>query len=91
MARELTKAFEECRTGTPAELSAHYQAHPPKGEIVLLIGPPVAVAASDEDADAMLVAALTRLKPSQAAAEVARATGKDRKALSARALELRQS
>jgi 16S rRNA (cytidine1402-2'-O)-methyltransferase len=37
VARELTKKFEEFRTGTPSELLAHYQAHPPKGEIVLLI------------------------------------------------------
>jgi len=36
VARELTKTFEECRRGTPAELLSHYDAHPPKGEIVLL-------------------------------------------------------
>jgi 16S rRNA (cytidine1402-2'-O)-methyltransferase len=39
VARELTKKFEEFRRGTAAELLAHYQAHPPKGEIVLLISP----------------------------------------------------
>ena len=37
VARELTKKFEEFRRGSAAELLAHYQAHPPKGEIVLLI------------------------------------------------------
>jgi 16S rRNA (cytidine1402-2'-O)-methyltransferase len=37
VARELTKTFEEYRRGTGAELLAHYTAHPPKGEIVLLI------------------------------------------------------
>ena len=37
VARELTKTFEEYRRGTPAELLAHYTAHPPKGEIVLLV------------------------------------------------------
>jgi 16S rRNA (cytidine1402-2'-O)-methyltransferase len=37
VARELTKKFEEFRRGTASELSAHYQAHPPKGEIVLVI------------------------------------------------------
>jgi 16S rRNA (cytidine1402-2'-O)-methyltransferase len=37
VARELTKKFEEFRRDTAAELFAHYQAHPPKGEIVLLI------------------------------------------------------
>src|SRR6266576_2821680 len=37
VARELTKRFEEFRRGTASELLAHYQAHPPKGEIVLVI------------------------------------------------------
>jgi 16S rRNA (cytidine1402-2'-O)-methyltransferase len=89
VARELTKKFEECRTGTPAELNAHYAAHPPKGEIVLLVAPPVEQPATAADADALLIAALQTHKASQAAAEVARATGLDRKALYARALELK--
>ena len=89
VARELTKKFEECRNGSPAELIAHYAAHPPKGEIVLLIAPPGAIETSEADAEALLRAALIQLKPSQAAAEVARATGLDRKALYARALELK--
>jgi 16S rRNA (cytidine1402-2'-O)-methyltransferase len=37
VARELTKKFEEFRRGSAAELLAHYEAHRPKGEIVLLI------------------------------------------------------
>jgi 16S rRNA (cytidine1402-2'-O)-methyltransferase len=37
VARELTKKFEEFRRGTASELFAHFQAHPPKGEIVLVI------------------------------------------------------
>ena len=89
VARELTKKFEECRSGTPEALIAHYAAYPPKGEIVLLVGPPGEQAVSAVDADAMLVAALKTQKASQAAAEVARATGLDRKALYARALELK--
>lgn len=36
--RELTKMFEETRRGTLTELAAHYEAHPPKGEIVLVVG-----------------------------------------------------
>lgn len=89
VARELTKLYEECRTGTPAELIAHYAGHPPKGEIVLVVAPPGEVQTSAEDADTLLRAALATLKPSQAAAEVARATGLDRKTLYARALELK--
>ena len=37
VARELTKTYEEYRLGTAAELLAHYTAHPPKGEIVIVI------------------------------------------------------
>jgi 16S rRNA (cytidine1402-2'-O)-methyltransferase len=40
VARELTKKFEEFRRGTASELVAHYEAHPPKGEIVLVISAP---------------------------------------------------
>ncbi|HEX8898070.1 MAG TPA: ribosomal RNA small subunit methyltransferase I, partial [Chthoniobacterales bacterium] len=37
VARELTKKFEEFRRGTAGELLAHYEAHPAKGEITLVI------------------------------------------------------
>lgn len=37
VARELTKKFEEFRRGTGGELLAHYQAHPAKGEITLVL------------------------------------------------------
>ncbi|RYD38404.1 MAG: 16S rRNA (cytidine(1402)-2'-O)-methyltransferase [Verrucomicrobiaceae bacterium] len=37
VARELTKKFEEYRRGTAMEVAAHYEAHPAKGEICLLI------------------------------------------------------
>lgn len=88
VARELTKRYEECRRGKACELIDHYSANPPKGEIVLLIGPPVEAIATMEDADAMLVEALKTKKSSQAAAQVAKATGLDRKGLYARAREL---
>lgn len=37
VARELTKKFETYHRGTAAELLAHFEQHPPKGEIVLLV------------------------------------------------------
>ena len=40
VAREITKIFEECRTGTAAELMDYYAENPPKGEIVLMVAPP---------------------------------------------------
>lgn len=89
VARELTKRFEECRTGPADALIAHYASHPPKGEIALVIAPPGDAPVAEQDVDALLRAALLTEKPSQAAAAVAKATGLDRKALYARALELK--
>ena len=89
VARELTKKFEECRSGAPEDLAAHFAARPPKGEIVLLVGPPGEAAADAVDVDAMLRSELAVAKPSQAAAKVAKLTGLDRKALYARALDIK--
>ena len=72
VARELTKLFEETRRGTLSELAEHYaQEGPPKGEIVLLIGPPIAEQASAEMIDRALTDALSRLPVKAAANEVA--------------------
>lgn len=89
VARELTKLHEECRTGTAAQLADHYALHPPKGEIVLLIGPPAEAEAPVLDADALLRAALADTSPSKAAGLVAKATGIDRQTLYARAVEIK--
>jgi 16S rRNA (cytidine1402-2'-O)-methyltransferase len=90
VAREITKRFEECVTDPLSVLAARYADAPPKGEIVIIVGPPgEPVAASDTDADAALAEALTRLPLGRAASEVARNLGIDRKALYARALTVR--
>lgn len=88
VARELTKAYEECVTGSLSDLAARYAEAPPKGEIVVLVGPP-AVREVAIDSDAALREALTRLPLGRAASEVANATGLDRRTLYARALELK--
>jgi len=88
VARELTKAYEECVTGTLTTLAKRYADAPPKGEIVVLVGPP-AVREVAIDCDAALRDALSRLPPGRAASEVAEATGLDRRTLYARALELK--
>lgn len=89
VARELTKHFEEVVRGDLATLAAAFAARTVKGEIVLVVGPPAEEKTSAVDVDAMLRAALTRLPPGRAVAEVARLTGADRKALYERALALR--
>lgn len=89
VARELTKMFEECRPGEPADLIAHYTAHPPRGEIVLMVGPPLDETFTMADAEAMLREELQHAKASQAAAAVAKRTGLDRKELYALAMQLK--
>jgi len=89
VAREITKLHEECRRSLGAGLIAHFDTHPPKGEIVLMVGPP-ADTRHLEDPDVLLREALATMKTSQAAAAVAKATGMDRKTLYARAMELKQ-
>ncbi len=90
--RELTKKFEEVRRGTLSELAAHYAAADvPRGEIVLVIGPPLREAAAIDDAaiDAMLRQALETSSLKQAVADVAATTGAARKLVYARALRLK--
>ena len=88
--REISKRFEEAVTGSLSQLAARYADAPPKGEIVIVVAPPgEPAAASEEDADTALAEALTRLPASKAAGEVARRLGLDRKALYARALEMK--
>lgn len=88
VAREISKAFEECVTGDLPQLAARYADLVPRGEIVIVVGPPAEVPQTD-DADALLRAAVARLSPAKAAGEVARATGLPRAELYARALALR--
>jgi 16S rRNA (cytidine1402-2'-O)-methyltransferase len=85
--RELTKLHEEVRRGDLAALAADYAAAPaPRGEIVLVIGPPEAAAPDAADIDAMLRAALSRATLKDAVAEVAAAAGVSRRELYQRAL-----
>jgi len=86
--REISKLHEECVTGTLTELADRYAEATPKGEIVIVVGPPVeAEPVSDEQLDAALDEALSRLTPSRAAAEVATRLAVPRKRVYARALE----
>lgn len=90
VAREISKMFEECVTGTLSDLSARYAEAAPKGEIVIVVAPPAeAEPASEADADALLLAALERLPAAKAASEVAKATGLNRRDLYARAMALK--
>jgi 16S rRNA (cytidine1402-2'-O)-methyltransferase len=90
VARELTKRFEEVRRGTLQELATAYADEAqPKGEIVLVVGPPPErAAASVDDLDSALREALKSSSVKDAAAEVAKASGTPRREVYARALKL---
>jgi 16S rRNA (cytidine1402-2'-O)-methyltransferase len=88
--REITKRFEETAAGTLEALAARYAEAPPKGEIVIVVGPPAAPPAAGEEAiDAALAEAMRRLSPSRAAAEVAEALGVPKRQAYERALKLK--
>jgi 16S rRNA (cytidine1402-2'-O)-methyltransferase len=91
VARELTKRHEETRRGRLSVLAAEHAAEqPPKGEIVVVVGPPEpAVAPTGDALDALLVEALASAPVKQAAGDVAAATGVPRRELYARALFLK--
>lgn len=90
IARELTKRHEEVRRGRLMVLAAHYRdAGPPRGEAVIVVGPPEAAAtASDADIAERLRALLTRQSLRDAVAQLAAETGLGRSALYERALAL---
>lgn len=93
VAREISKLYEQCVTGTLTELAARYADAPPKGEIVVVVGPPGEQAAEEADdatLDAALVEAMADRPVAQAAKAVAKRFGLDRHDVYARALALRE-
>jgi len=92
VARELTKIFEETRRARLDELAAYYAASPtPKGEVVVLVGPPIEAATSTEAAEALLRELLKRGSVSDAVSEAVTATGLPRRELYRRALALKNA
>ncbi len=91
VARELTKRYEETRRETLPALAARYAAEEtPKGEIVIVVGPPAAEeqAIDAADLDAQLATALAQTTLRDAVAVVAEATGLPRRQVYQRALAL---
>ncbi len=75
VARELTKLHEEVRRGTPAELAQWAASTVPKGEMVILVGPPLAEVVTDAVIVARLQPLLAYTRPSDAVRTVAHELG----------------
>ena len=87
--RELTKLHEEVRRGDLTELAAHYAGDAEtRGEIVIVIAPPAEEETSAGDVDEMLRKALARVSVKDAVGEVALATGRQRREVYQRALDI---
>ena len=88
--RELTKTFEEFRRGTLAELAEIYEDLAVKGEVVLVVGPPLETAPPEAaDVDSLLMRLASLMPAGQAATEASRETGLPRKELYRRLLEMK--
>lgn len=91
VARELTKTFETVRRDSLAALATQYENEaPPKGEIVVLVGPPNEAPPDAEEIDALLIELLASRPVREAAAEAAAQTGLGRRDLYQRALALKK-
>ncbi len=76
LCRELTKFHEEVRRVPLAEMAETLaEEEPPRGELVLVVGPPVQAAPSEAEVEAELRAALAEMPLKRAAAQVAERTG----------------
>jgi 16S rRNA (cytidine1402-2'-O)-methyltransferase len=73
VARELTKLYEEVRRGTPAELAQWAEQAGPKGEMVVLIGPPLPGTVTDAD----IAAKLTPMLPVMSLSDAAKAAAEE--------------
>ena len=91
VARELTKKFEEVVTGTLPELAARYAEIEAKGEIVLIVGPPIEEAVESGDVDTALAEALQIMPVSKAAGAIAKRFGLERSDVYARATEMKST
>ena len=88
--RELTKLHEEVRRAPLDELARVYNDDraETRGEIVIVVAPPAEPETADADIDDLLRRALTRVSVKDAVGEVALATGRPRREVYQRALDL---
>jgi len=90
IARELTKRYEETRRGTITDLIESVTETPPRGEIVILVAPPIAGKLWDEaSVDEALILAIPEQGVKRASADVAARAGWVKRDVYERALKLK--
>lgn len=91
VARELTKLHEECQRDTLANLQAHYETNPPRGECVIVVAGAAPMGAmNDNDLDTALTEALKTMRVKDAVAAIAKNSGRAKSDVYARALILKK-
>lgn len=88
LARELTKLYEDYRRLPLGALARSVADDPPRGEIVLMVAPPEPEPSGADEIDAMIRAALGSQPPGRIAADIAALTGRGKKDIYQRILEL---
>lgn len=89
VARELTKMYEECRSGTAAELIGSFTEKEPKGEMVVMVAPPQEKTGDDFDLTAALSERLDKMPLKTAVKEVVELSRQNKNDIYALALKIK--
>lgn len=90
IAREITKLHEDCRNGTAEELITYFEQTPPKGEIVMMVEPPLAEENESLDYEGELRRNLTQNNLKTAVKNIVEQYGLNRNDVYKKALEIKK-
>ncbi len=91
IAREMTKLHEELKHGFLSDLALHYKLEgPPKGEVIVVIGPPTKKIITDNELETLLLEALKNQSIRDAAESISVVSGLPRRKVYAQALALKK-
>ncbi len=89
--REITKLYEEARRDNLSDLIAFYKTNPaPKGEVVIVVHPPIKQETTQEEINRLLLEALKTQSVKSASTKISRQLNLPRKQIYSRALRLRE-
>lgn len=91
VAREITKVYEECCSGTAAELIAHYEQNTPKGEIVFMVAPPLASTEREIDLDKILSEKMAEMPLKSAVSEIVKEYGLNKNEVYRQAVKIKDA